>query len=322
MPSNSDFSASFLGMGSNIDPIGIVHEHSRVQEMRERALSAYRNNIALPDVYIADRTRDFQAKVVGEDGEEMTVERRAALMREAGVKPMFDENGDPTDQSYVSGDETSALRQSAFDSVIESERLGKSAEDNREETRIIQPRELDISDIVGSDFDESTLASAQGDLHIPGTEYEMHRKVGCLYTSGCQDMADPEAMRNAIRDAVRALYDASGELRKGPALCETSEGALATAQYVMQLSGIECHDSHRFLGALVKINPNMMNEVRFHGDPGFSQTAGAYTSVFMCRKLYDKVQAQRASVLNDTTQLDVGDEQLPEPEDDDHASED
>lgn len=301
MPDDLDFNAKFLGLGSNIDPVGIVHQHSQIQEQRERAISAYRNNIALPDVYIADRTSDYQAPTVGEDGQEMTLERRAQLMKEAGASPMFDQQGNPTGAAYVTDAE-----QSVFDQVIQSERLGQSAEANREEIRVVQPRELDMLEIVGQDFDASTLASAEDDLFVPGSEVQMQRKVGCLYTSGCQDMADPDAMRRAIRDAIRAVYTQSGELRKGPVLCETSATGLAAAQYVMELSGIETRQPDRFLGILVRVDSSRRNELRFYGDPAFDQTRGSYASVFLCRKLYDQVAARFHDPHCDTTEMDVG----------------
>jgi hypothetical protein len=72
-----------------IEPTAIVHKVSIVQMQKERALSAYRNNIAMPDVHIA-RMGDFSpVDAVGEDGEAMTFERRQQLME--GKKPWIED---------------------------------------------------------------------------------------------------------------------------------------------------------------------------------------------------------------------------------------
>jgi len=113
----------------------------------ERIVSAYRQNVALPDVHIADRESEFEPVVVAEDGEELTPERRVQLMREAGVKPMFDEQGKPTDQTYLG----------VFDDLIDQERMGKTAEENRPGYRVVQPRELELE----YDIDEWSVANAK-----------------------------------------------------------------------------------------------------------------------------------------------------------------
>lgn len=107
---------------------------SAVRLARENAISAYRNNIALPDVHVADREEEFVPLVVGEDGQELTLERRRQLMEEAQVAPMFDSDGKSTGQLYTG----------VFDDVVTPERLGKTAEANRHGYRFVQPRELEI----------------------------------------------------------------------------------------------------------------------------------------------------------------------------------
>lgn len=132
---------------------GIEQSINVRQMQRQRAIDAYRNNIALPDVHIADRNDRTPPRVVAEDGEELTPERRAQLMREAGVRPMFSEDGKATDQEY-DGHE--------FDGVVETERLGKTAEENRGPVRVVQPRELQIEveiDVAGSSLQVAKLGS-------------------------------------------------------------------------------------------------------------------------------------------------------------------
>ncbi len=86
-------------------------------------------------------------KIVGEDGEELTIERRRELM--AGKKPMCDENGElRSDENYTE----------QFDDDIEQERLGKTAEENRPGMRIVQPRELELQ----LDIDDTTVKSSEG----------------------------------------------------------------------------------------------------------------------------------------------------------------
>ncbi len=124
-----------------------VHSINVAQMKAEKAISAYRHNIALPDVHIADRNEEFVPKIVGEDGEELTIERRRELM--AGKKPMCDENGElRSDENYTE----------QFDDDIEQERLGKTAEENRPGMRIVQPRELELQ----LDIDDTTVKSSEG----------------------------------------------------------------------------------------------------------------------------------------------------------------
>lgn len=130
--------------------VGVVRRISMVQLQKEKAISAYRRNIALPDVHIADRDEEYVPKVVGEDGEELTIERRRQLM--AGKKPMFDSKGEETQEVYTD----------KFDEDIEAEPLGKTAVENRPGIRVVRPRELEIK----LDIDETTVASSEGDTVI------------------------------------------------------------------------------------------------------------------------------------------------------------
>jgi hypothetical protein len=135
----SDPFASIFGARGN--HAGIIHEIriGQHQEARQRAIEAYRAGIALPDVHIADRTDTSQViKVVGEDGQEMTMERRRELMEKSGKRPMFNPDGTPTGEVYTN----------AFDPLVEPERFGKSAEENRPPIRIVKPRELDITAVI------------------------------------------------------------------------------------------------------------------------------------------------------------------------------
>jgi len=132
----------------------LVRRLDMTEVSMQRAVNAYRNGLALPDVHIADRDEKFVPRVVGEDGQELTVERRAQLMRDAGVKPMFDEEGHETAEHYVS----------AFESVIGQERFGESAERNRRGMRIVTAREL----VLELDIDDKKAAAAVlGGTYVP-----------------------------------------------------------------------------------------------------------------------------------------------------------
>jgi len=119
----------------------LAGEHRKVSAVdmqRDRAISAYRQNIALPDVWIADRDAAYEAKVVGEDGNEMTLERRQELMR--GTKPCIDETGRlRKDVDY---------RTEEWD--IGTERLGDSAVKNRPGIRMATFKET-IEFVPGKD---------------------------------------------------------------------------------------------------------------------------------------------------------------------------
>lgn len=99
------------------------------QERRARAIDAYRNNIAVDDMYVITHrlfAQPVDVPVVGEDGQPLTPERRRQIM--AG-KPTMAEDAD---FDY----------RTAFDD-IESEPLGRTAESLREGIRIVRPLDED-----------------------------------------------------------------------------------------------------------------------------------------------------------------------------------
>lgn len=156
----SDPFASIFGAKGNF--AGVIHEIriSAHQQARQQAIDAYKAGIALPDVHIADRTKPIgPLKVVGEDGQEMTVERRRQLMEAAGKRPMFNPDGTPTGEVYTN----------AFDKVVEPERFGKSAEENRHTMRVVKPVELDILKVVQEvETSRVDLTSVEGYEGIQG----------------------------------------------------------------------------------------------------------------------------------------------------------
>jgi hypothetical protein len=103
-----------------------------VRLRRERSIAALKNSLVLPDVWIADRSDCSQPVVLGEDGKEMTFERRQEMMR--GKQPMF-MDGKATETDY----------RAAFDQDIVPEPLGSSAVKNRPGMRILPTKDMEIA---------------------------------------------------------------------------------------------------------------------------------------------------------------------------------
>ena len=61
--------------------VEVVQRCSQSQLQRDRAISAYRNNIALPDVHIASVGDTKPVDIVSQDGKPLTFERRQQLMQ-------------------------------------------------------------------------------------------------------------------------------------------------------------------------------------------------------------------------------------------------
>lgn len=188
----------------------IVHTVRADVLAADRAIMAYRNNIAAPDIAIADRTVPYVPVVLGEDGQELTPERRAQLMRESGAKPMFNERG-----KLRPGLD---YRQS-FDRVIDTEELGRSAVNARPGYRVVRPREIELEN---QDYDDNTVESAEGATYVPAIGEQAERKVA---SSGHADalavyhvpdpvdeplMEDRDALSFAIRQAVELIVAKTG----------------------------------------------------------------------------------------------------------------
>jgi hypothetical protein len=123
------------------DPFATLKPLTHTAEVRYQAsnqsLELWRQaNIALPDLYVIDRADTKPPPCLGEDGQEMTFERRQQLM--AGKKPMF-EAADPNDMTTAKF--TRAEYTHAFDNDIQPEKLGESAIKNRPKgLRIFKPQ--------------------------------------------------------------------------------------------------------------------------------------------------------------------------------------
>lgn len=117
---------------ANVDT-QIVTKFSMVRAQTDRVLAAYRENIALPEVSIADRTKPYEPVVVGEDGQPMTFERRQQLMK--GKPTMVDERGRVRqDLNY----------RDLFADEITPEPLGATGMKHKPPVRLVRPRELQL----------------------------------------------------------------------------------------------------------------------------------------------------------------------------------
>jgi len=172
---------------------GIEHvsQISRAAMNAERAISSYRKGLILPDVWVADRESGYTPTSVGEDGQEMTFERRRQMM--TNKNPMFDETGKATEEQYFNAE----TGESVFDKDIEQERLGASAEENRPGLRIALVKELQLpvtDDMV--DASDSPIV-----IHTPAED----GMDTCIYSSGGDAVYDERSLRTHALEAVNRL---------------------------------------------------------------------------------------------------------------------
>lgn len=116
------------------DPLMAIVQSFNVEQVRRtRAINAYRQNIALPDVYIADKDVPLNIKVLGEDGQELTPEMRKKRMegKQTYIDPATNRIRDINFGAQFAGE-------------IKPEPLGESAVKNRPPIRQIVPRELEL----------------------------------------------------------------------------------------------------------------------------------------------------------------------------------
>lgn len=248
---------------------GFVVRMSQHQLAADKAIGAYKRNIATPDVHIADRSKSFVPVVLGEDGEEMTFERRQQLM--VGKQPMFDENGEPLGYSGDPLDGAEDYR-GQFDGDIESERLGESAENNRGGYQAIQPKELELP----FEVDEDTLEAATG-----AVIHEAKDEVGCVYTTGV-------GVVKSLPDFNRYLFEGFKRLTKETGLRAThiyvSEVALKILKEWCEAVGTEFAGESIF-GCMVVIDNSAKECIRVLCDP-LQTVQPAYASMFLDLDLF------------------------------------
>lgn len=226
----------------------IEHQIRMNQIKKAKAIEAYRNNLALPDVHVAEHwewAKPLEPKVVGDDGEELTLEKRRQIMAD---KRKAVENGD-----LVQGVDYTE----AFDEDIGQERLGEAAENNREGIRVVRP------------IDEDS----------PTPENKM---AECLYTSGHDAVIDSPTLSNHTKYAMKAIIDASLERRARVHQVSMSHQTLKLIERMLKQDGI-----HRYWGSDIKVNDKLGNVIRFEANPYYPETANKYSVVFVHRDMYN-----------------------------------
>lgn len=243
----------------------------RAQLQRERAIAAYKRNIALEDVHIADHRSDTpEPEIVGEDGEPMTWERRCELMRdketmvdEHGRVRGYDEEAEPIDYTH------------SFDDAIETETLGESSIRSWQGIRVIQPRELEIAFEVGENFGEKR------------EEAENDAMVACIFTTGRSAITHEHAFRKYFHEAISKIlretkYPVTEIWLSGPG------GNILSKWGVFSLNEEENDlEPYIYYGARVRVDDSLKNEVRLIVDEKHPSRPRIYASLFLDDEEYE-----------------------------------
>lgn len=260
---------SFLGKSGGVSS-GVYQSVDVQQLARQKAIEAYRQGIAAPDVHIADRFDETQPLVLGEDGKPLTPERVRQLMKEAGVKPMFDQDGKPTGEVYTD----------KFD-TIESERIGESAERGRHPVRVVKPKALVDAPLLPPETVDSDAQNMQPDLTIP------YRNQNCVFTTG-SDVLTPATALEWCRKCIASLAT-SHPKHRGPRYIQASEAAIELLaswlpEKMAERSALGGCTS--LMDLSVQINNALAERVVFVMDPEDPYMANNYSSAFINRQLF------------------------------------
>jgi hypothetical protein len=244
---------------------GLVVRMSQARIAADKAISAYRNNIARPDLHVADRFQPLDVKVLAEDGQELTLERRQKLME--GKPTMIDENGNIRNVNYVE----------LFEGEIESERLGKSAEDNRPGYRIARPKEL----VIPFEVTEDMLKGLEGSII-----HEVNTDMGCVYTTGISYVSNYDKFSGCLQESFRRLA------KEG-----TTPNYLYMSSTVLRVIKKWCEEEDLLFsenvlwGCKVAICNELEACIRVIGDPEKTPQI-IFASIFISRDLYEDTLAQ------------------------------
>lgn len=264
---------SFLSKGGST-PSG--HVRHVTNQRREAVISAYRHNIALPELHIADRDKPFVPVIVGEDGQEMSPERRAEMMK--NKTPMIDENrrvrGIDPEAELVDYTEQ-------FEGDIERERWGKSAEENRPGMRIVRPKQLRIQ------LEVEALEGLE-DTYVPEVD-----GVPCVYTTTFVGIRDIRGLREHVFRGKAALL--RNDVSTGLAVVYASEDVLDIIDEMLDHT-FNWRDSMRAYGAPIHVDSSLRNELRLASDPAIQPQM--YASIFIAKDLYEEyVQGVETTVI-------------------------
>ncbi len=233
-----------------------------VQYQKARVIEAYRNNVALPELSIADHRVIKPIDAVGEDGQAMTWERRVALAQGRPVGTKMTGAGidlrDDVDFRVVR------------DNDLTPESYGASADARKPQIRVVRPQgftvaaEIDIG--VPSDLEPATFA-----------------RMPCCWSTGQDLVGNRDELQKYCFQAVEAIKALCQglpptEVHTAKATMFALEG-LTTRQPMLPPEGVQ------FLGFPVKYTESLRNELRFYANNQCGGVPRIYASVFVHRDL-------------------------------------
>lgn len=250
----------FLTSGSFVSRINIQ------QERRQQMISHYKNDLAVPGLHIVDKDVEFVPVIIGEDGQEMTYERRKELMK--GKPTMFDKDGNRVDFDY----------RDAFE--IDTEPIGTSTQKAAEAEgyRIVKARELELAPLVDAD----TIAAIEGE-----TILHKAADVNCVYTTGGGAARDLDTLVRYLRESFNRIVK---EIRARPTTILMSSEVYHIVHRWLKESGLAAEkvflENPRLLGIKVKINNDCGECIRVVCDYGENGAHPVFASVFVDEDQY------------------------------------
>ena len=176
------------------------------RQQAERDIAAYRNNIAVAGVAIADRTRQAPIDVVGQDGQAITLEMRHTLA-EAMRRGASDEE---------------------LDALQKPEPLGQAAQERLPGNRVVRPRALP--------------EPYQGHFMVAG-EYNAGPDVLTVHEADAPD-AVSELVRTTVRYLARKVPQARvTHLLVGPRLRSAARAAVPYGAHILVHTPLGWHES-------------------------------------------------------------------------------
>lgn len=241
----------------------VIQQINLRQLQLQQSLGAYANHhIATPDLHIANRRSTYVPKIVGEDGQEMTMERRAQLMQ--GKPTMADlavSGADPMDV----GDYTQLFTEQD----IGLEELGAAAVANRAGFRQVVACELELP---------TELLARQG---LPG---EMQDMSLCCYSAPF--LTDGRMLWAEMGVAILKIR-ALSEAGIGP------EQLLMSQTVQALLSGWAGQEvGTHFMGLPVFISDRLKNEIRLCATSSIPELRCRYASLFIDQDLYASLEIE------------------------------
>lgn len=232
----------------------------------QQSLGLYANHqLATPDLHVANRATGFVPRIVGEDGQEMTMARRQELMK--GKPTMADLAATGVDPMDV-GQYTTL-----FDKDIELEEMGASAIANRRGFQRVVTQELELP---------NELLARQG---LPG---EIRDVTLCCYSAPY--VRDAQTFWSELGVAILKIR-ALGPLDLAPEQVLMSQAAHAlVGAWYKQMHPVQSLWSG--VGDLLMNMPvyqvdRLTNELRVCATSSRPELSGRYASLFIDQTIFD-----------------------------------